>query len=389
MVNDRTLNHPPLGRASRLPLSAARAWSATMVAMVMGNRPDVETATPPLAVSAVAGLGLQMANALVSVPARRPWEGAASLLDNVGASVTHQVLRTFMGYSLGLRIPEFRSMELVLDTACRVVMPPVVRQLGVTSEVVGLGGVPGTWYRPTGGPVEGTILYLHGGGYVGTSPNMYAAYTALLARESGCEVFVADYRLAPEFPFPAGLEDAVTVYEALLDQGVEPERLFVAGDSGGGGLANSLMLDARGEHLPAPAGLLLLSPEVDLTLDEPSVTENAEYDILPWNIPVGAYLHGLSPQDARVSTINADLSDFPPTFVAFGDREMFRDPIRRFVDGLTAAGVGPVVIEAPDMFHVFPILMPWAEISQQVNRMAGTFVRDHLPEPGPDGPHQP
>ena len=148
-----------------------------------------------------------------------------------------------------------------------------------------VGGVPGMWYRRKGRESLGTVLYLHGGGYIGTAPLMYAAFTGYLARDTGCDVFVADYRLAPEFPFPAGLIDAIAVYEALLESGVDPTRLFVAGDSGGGGLATSLLLDARAHHLPRPAGVLLFSPEVDLALDEPSVTENAEHDILPVEHP--------------------------------------------------------------------------------------------------------
>ena len=125
-----------------------------------------------------------------------------------------------MGYSSSLPIDEFRSVEMVLDDLCGVVLPPLVRSV----DVVHRGGHvwPGCPASGTGrgsGEVRGTILYLHGGGYVGTSPRMYALFTAWLCRRTGCEVFVADLRLAPEFPFPAGLEDAVLVLEALLAGG--------------------------------------------------------------------------------------------------------------------------------------------------------------------------
>jgi epsilon-lactone hydrolase len=239
------------------------------------------------------------------------------------------VMRSFMGYSSSLPIPEFRSLEMAIDDVCRLVLPPVVHALDVEMQSGEVGGVPGMWYRRANGGHLGTMLYLHGGGYIGTSPLMYAAFTGYLARDTGCDIFVADYRLAPEFPFPAGLIDAMQAYEALLDDGVEPEQLFVAGDSGGGGLATSLLLDSRAHHLPRPAGVVLFSPEVDLALDEPSIVENAETDILPWNIPVGPYLHGIDPHNKFVSAVYADLSRYPPTLVAFGDEEMFRDPIRR------------------------------------------------------------
>jgi acetyl esterase/lipase len=223
------------------------------------------------------------------------------------------------------------------------------------------------------------MLYLHGGGYIGTSPTMYAAFTAWLAHETACEIFVADYRLAPEFPFPAGVVDARAVVEALLDDGVDPDTMFIAGDSGGGGLATSLLLELQQADLPMPVGLILFSPEVDLVLDQPSVSENASRDILPWNIPVAAYVHGVDPSDTSVSPRLADVSRYPPTFVAFGDDEMFRDPIRNFVDRLGDAGVTTTTVEEPGMFHVYPFLMPWAEASRRVFREVGVFIDACLP----------
>src|SRR5262249_24201296 len=159
-------------------------------------------------------------------------------------------------------------------------------------------------------------------------------------------------------PFPAALLDAVAVFEGLMERDVSPGQLLVAGDSGGGGLVTSLLLDGRADHLPNPAGCLLFSPEVDLTLDEPSVTDNVGVDILPPTIPTEAYLHGHDPHDGLVSAIFADVDGFPPTLVAFGDEEMFRDPIRTFVAHLRKASVDVECIEEPDMFHMYPILMP-------------------------------
>ena len=346
--------------------------------MVMGRRPEVKTASRPVAALAIAGLAGQLAAALVSVPFRRPWRGPAGTLHNVGVSVTRTVLRSFIGYATSLPIPEFRSVEILIDDICRVALPPFLRGLGVTPRDVELGGVPGIEYRPRDEADRSTILYLHGGGFIGTSPSMYAAFTGWIARETACRVVVPDYRLAPEFPFPASLSDAVSVYEALLAAGIPAQRLFVAGDSGGGNLATSMTFEARRRRLPWPAGLILFSPELSLTLDEPSITENADRDILPWNIPVRPYLHGLDPHDTRVSPVDADLQGFPPTFVAFGGEEMFRDPIRRFIERMERAGVDVSAIEEPDMFHVFPILMPWADASGRVYRAVGSFVRKRI-----------
>ena len=139
----------------------------------------------------------------------------------------------------------------------------------------------------------------------------------------------------------------------------------------------SLVLEtAQHDDLPHPAGLMLFSPEVDMTLDEPSITDNAEHDILPWNIPTASYLHGLDARSPLVSPIHANLRTFPPTFVAWGGDEMFRDPIRRFAERLEAEGVRTYVHEAPGMFHVFPILMPWAAESRTVYRGIAGFTRE-------------
>lgn len=342
--------------------------------MVMGRRPEVKTASMPVAGLAVAGLAAQLASALASVPFRRPWQGPAGTLHNVGMSVTRTVLRAFIGYATSLPIPEFRSVEIVIDEICRRALPPFLKPLGIAPIETEIGGVAAIEYRPTRAPVAGTILYLHGGGFIGTSPSMYAAFTGRIARETGCRVIVPDYRLAPEFPYPASLLDAADVWDALLvDE--QADRIFVAGDSGGGNLATSLVTELRRRGRPAPAGVVLFSPELSLALDEPSITENADRDILPWNIPVRPYLRALDPHDARVSAADADLRGFPPTLVAFGGDEMFRDPIRRFVERLVQAGVDTVAIEEPGMFHVFPILMPWAKASARVYRAVGRFVR--------------
>lgn len=347
--------------------------------MVMGRRPGVATSSWPIAANDLAGLAGSLGAAMARVPFRRPLHGLGSAPHNLAVAVTREAIRSFMGYASALPIDEFRSVELVLDDLCKYAMPPVVRAIGVRSEHEVVAGVPGIWYRPRNGEPRGTVLYLHGGGYVGTSPRMYAAFTSWLCRVTGCEVFVADYRLAPEFPFPAGLEDAVLVIEELFHRGVGPERILLAGDSGGGGLASTLLFVMEDiAHRPV-AGVLLFSPEVDLRLDEPSVTGNAGKDILPWNVPTSAYLHGRNPGAASVSAVDQDLTGWPPTFVAFGADEMFRDSLRRFVVHLEQAGVETTAMEEPGMFHVFPILMPWADASRRVFRAVAEFVDARLP----------
>lgn len=347
--------------------------------MVMADRPEVRTASGPVSAVTLVGLAENLVNALARVPFRQPWRGPSGPVQNTGANLTREVIRAFMGYSTGLPIEEFRSMERSLDSLCKVVLPPWVTwrdQVHLQTAVI--AGVPGIWARPRSGPVDGTILYLHGGGYIGTSPTMYAAFVGAMVAGTGCEAFVADYRLAPEFPYPAGLHDAVDVYQMLLDSDIDPASLIVAGDSGGGGLATSLVEELRQRDLPAPAALVLFSPEVDLDLDQPSVTDNADRDILPWNIPVTSYLHGVQPNDARVSAAFADPSWFPPTFTAFGSDEMFRDGIVEFAAHLDGAGIEIEAHEEEGMFHVFPIVMPWAGAAKRVFTAMDDFVALHV-----------
>ena len=343
--------------------------------MVMADRPEVRTARAPVVAIDTVLLAQQMAGALARLPFRRPLRGNSGLLSNFGAGVTREVVRSFMGYCSSLPIAEFRSIELLLDDLCKVVMPPVVHAHGVERIETSIGGVPGILYLPRRAESQGVVLYLHGGGYIGTSPTMYAFFTSRICARTRCAVFVADYRLAPEFPFPAGLVDAAHVLAALVGSGVPEERLFVAGDSGGGGLATSLAVpDPRNDHPVRLAGMILFSPEVDLRLDEPSITENAESDILPWNIPTASYLHGVDASSGYVSAVDAELDGFPPTAISWGGAEMFRDPIRRFVERLEKAGVDTHAHEVPGMFHVFQILMPWAEASRAVYDHVGVFV---------------
>jgi len=355
--------------------------------MAMARRPEVKTSRAPIAAIDTLGLVQHLANALLHVPFRGVLKGSGSALDKASAAVVREVSRSFIAYASGLPIDQFRSLELVLDETCRATMPlsRLIHQVDVEERTY--GGVPGLFFRPKAGEPRGRIMYLHGGGHIGSTPNMYAYFTSAIASSTGCEVFVADYRLAPEFPFPADLEDALNVLEALLSGEMPHSRLFIAGDSGGGGTACSLIHEAQERGMPKVAGLILYSPEADLSFEHDSVTENAELDVLPWNIPTTPFLHGVNPKSGLVSAIDQDVAHWPPTFIAYGQDEIFRDSIRVLVEHLAAAEVITDAHEYPGMFHVFPILMPWAAASRAVHRELGAFVTrvlDAAPEVDPE-----
>ena len=353
--------------------------------MVMADRDGVRTASVAVTAIDALALGTQMVAAAARVPFRKPLAGHSSVWENLGTNLTRELLRSFLGNLSALPVDEFRSLERLIDDICGVVLPPLVRALDVEERALILGGVPGQLYVTRTDPPEGIILYLHGGGFIGTSPRMYATFCARLSRATRCAVFVADYRLAPEFPFPAGIHDAVDVLVALHDRGAPPERVLIAGDSAGGGLANAVLL-SQSTNLPhMPAGLILLSPEVDLRLEEPSFQTNAASDVVPWNIPTSAYLHGEDAGHIYFEQHQADLSAFPPTFVSWGADEMFRDPIRLFVERLRTSGVAYEAHEAEGMFHAFQIVLPWAEETRAVYHDLARFT-DHLLDGAPPLP---
>jgi monoterpene epsilon-lactone hydrolase len=350
--------------------------------MVMADRREVRTASWPIAAVDVAGLAASLAAGLGRLPFRSPLRGPGNLPRKVAVSATRELIRSLFGYASSLPIDEFRSLERILDGIAGRVLPPLVTLQGVMATADRIAGVPGVWFRPRASESVGTMVYLHGGGYIGTSPRMYALFMAHLVRVTQCEIFVADYRLAPEFTLPAAAEDIVAVVKHLVEGGLAPGRLLIAGDSGGGGLVGTVLHRIEKVSVDRPAAVLLFSPEVSLTLSEPSVTDNAPFDVLPWNIPVNSYLHGIDPFDDRVDVLLDDLSGWPPTFLLYGSDEMFRDAIRALSQRLHDAGVSQEALEVEGMFHVFPFLLPWTRESVDAYDRAGEFVRSALGDPG-------
>ncbi|HYO51282.1 alpha/beta hydrolase [Archangium sp.] len=225
----------------------------------------------------------------------------------------------------------------------------------VTRTRVNAGGVPATWVTPVAGAAGTVILYLHGGAYVVGSAEQYRGFTGRLAVDTGTRLLVPDYRLAPEHPYPAALEDALAAWRWLRSTGVEPSRVVVAGDSAGGGLALALLVALREAGEPLPSGAVLLSPWVDLACEAPSHAENARYDLLTREqlLIWGHFYAGeLSLMDPRVSPLYASLRGLPPLYIQAGGVELFRDPILELAERARAAGV-PVTLDVrEDMPHV-------------------------------------
>lgn len=230
---------------------------------------------------------------------------------------------------------------------------------GVNVEERKLNQVPCLQISP-GTKSASHILYFHGGGYISGSPQSHLGLTSLLAQQANAVVWSADYRLAPESPFPAALEDAVSCYRALLEQeGVPASRIVISGDSAGGGLALASMLVAKQKDLPMPAGLALMSPFADLTLSGGSHNVAHERDFLatPEVIEVMAtwYAGAHDKSDPRVSPCFGEFSGFPPMKIHAGSEEVLLSDSTRIAE---RAGLDRVMVDLkiwPDMPHVFQL----------------------------------
>ena len=219
-----------------------------------------------------------------------------------------------------------------------------------------VGGVPGEWAEAQGAKTDGadgngerpTLLYCHGGGFIACSAQLYRPVTGRLAR-AGFRVFTPDYRLAPEHPFPAAVEDCARVWAALAKAG----PAVVAGDSAGGTLALTTIIEARRLGLTPPAAAALFSPATDLIGRSASFRTNGRRDAMfrPEALMrlVPAYLAGADPADPRASPIEADFSGFPPLLIHVGAREILRDDSLRLAEKAKAAGV-------PVELTVFPVV---------------------------------
>ncbi len=234
----------------------------------------------------------------------------------------------------------------------RVTMAP----RGVEYRTDTCGGIPGESVRIPGlSPRGRAVFYLHGGGYcVGTAAT-YRVMTGNLARRCAARVFAADYRLAPEHPFPAAVDDAVAAYRGLLAEGGDPAATVIAGDSAGGGLAVATALRLRELALPLPAALVLFSPWVDLGLAALEPPPPGEIMITKaWlEACAGHYLAGHPADDPLASPVNADLRGLPPTLIQVGGDELLLADARRLGVALRAAGVSVVAQEYPGRWHVF------------------------------------
>lgn len=248
----------------------------------------------------------------------------------------------------------------------------------VAFETATLGGVPARWSSTPGASKEQVLLYLHGGAYMVGSTLSYRPLFSALARAAGARGLALDYRLAPENPFPAAVEDAVSGYRALLGQGIAPSSIAIAGDSAGGALTVATLVAARDAGLPMPAAAVALSPWADLECTGGSMsTKAAEDPSLNREGLVamaGVYLNGASPRAPLASPIYANLAGLPPLLIQVGSAEVLLDDATRLA---AKAGEADVAVQleiwarVPHVWHIFAHML---SEGRDAIAAAGAFV---------------
>jgi len=269
------------------------------------------------------------------------------------------------------------TMRAGMDAA-----PPYPKPDDIEWSSVDAGGVAAEWTTASNSLEERVLVYFHGGGYVLGSAAGHRGMCSNLARATRSRVLNVDYRLAPEAPFPAAVEDAVRAYRFVLEQGVDPSNVAIGGDSAGGGLTLALLVALRDAGEPLPGAAVALSPWVDMTMSSGSIQSKGDEDpmLTPVTLDVlaNAYLGGADPKSPTASPLWADLSGLPPLLIQVGTAELLLDEGRRLADTATEAGVD-VTFEAWDeMIHVWHLFADMVPEAREAVARIGAYLDEKL-----------
>lgn len=257
---------------------------------------------------------------------------------------------------------------------------------GVRSESATVAGLHAEYLVPAEAATGRLLLYWHGGAYLMGSCRSHRSFVSHIAKSSGVTALLAEYRLAPENPFPAAVDDAVNVYKALLGDGHRPDDIVVAGDSAGGGLSVAMLMRLRDEGLELPHALALLSPWLDLSGGGESMQSRRHKD--PWFDPEDLphiarhYCCDADLTNPLVSPVYGDAGHFPPTYIQVGDDEILLSDSERMVEMIRRGG-GQAELEVwPGMWHVWQMFVQFMPESRQAVDRLGEFIRGQL-DPAP------
>lgn len=255
--------------------------------------------------------------------------------------------------------------------------PPAV---GIKRRKAQVGGVHGEWFSPRKWNEQATFVFLHGGGYAFCSSNTHGLMVSEIVKSTGARGFCVNYRLAPEHPFPAGLDDCEKVYQSLSEGRKTSEKLFIVGESAGGALAISTMMRIREKRCLQPTATVLMSPWVDLSCEGETITKNAAFDYLhidALHFYADLYLNGEHPGNMYASPINGSFRKFPPLLIQTGGLELFYSDILRLKEKAERHGVDVTFQTWPGMVHSFQGLAPLLLESRQALSEVGKFISHH------------
>ncbi len=249
---------------------------------------------------------------------------------------------------------------------------------GVRRETVDAGGVPAEWIGPTKGEPQKVLLYLHGGGWIMGWYNAHRWMVGYLARVLGRRALAVDYRLAPEHPFPAGLDDCLAAYRWLLQNGTPARDIVIAGDSAGGNLTLTTMLALRDAGDPLPAAAVCLSPGTDLEAGGESFRADKDpmLHAAMARRMLEYYLADNDPHAPLLSPLYGDLHGLPPLLIQVGEDELLLSDCTRFAERARAAGVEIRLEIWPRMWHVWQIFVPVLPEANKAIRAIAAFVRE-------------
>ena len=252
----------------------------------------------------------------------------------------------------------------------------------VTVTAAALGGVPTAEITIDGIESRHVVLYFHGGVYVISDAFLAAGLASEIGRRTRSKVISVDYRLAPEHPYPAAVDDALAAYEALLENGTEPSDIAFAGESAGGGLAIATLVNARDRGLPLPAAAFAMSPYADLTLSGATMETKRDVDpLLSRELlqpRVTDYVSGHDPALGLISPVFADLSDLPPLIIQAGSHEVLLDDAIRLAQQAAAADVEVTLEITPRVPHVFQGFSAMLDEAAVALDRAGQLLSGHL-----------
>ncbi len=254
---------------------------------------------------------------------------------------------------------------------------------GVSVQQMNIGPLPARWITPAGVESSRTLLYLHGGGWVFGWAALYGAFVGQLARAVGVRALGIDYRLAPEHPFPAALDDCLSAYAFLLDQNIPARQIVVMGDSAGGNLTLALLLSLKERGMPLPAAGVCLSPATDLASRGDSFRANLRSDVV---LPVAlvdyaaaSYAANHDLRDPLLSPLYGDLQGLPPLLIQAGGGELLLDDARAFAARAAGCGVDVTFTVYPGMWHVWQPFAPFLPEARRAVEEITRFVHARLP----------